>query len=63
NEHLVFQNIDITKGFHEFRHYVKTIIDEPRLLTYESHVHHVLALSSILFLKPSRNISDLRQFI
>ncbi|ORZ02119.1 hypothetical protein BCR42DRAFT_444402 [Absidia repens] len=44
NDHLVFQNIDITKGFHEFRHYVKTIIDEPRLLTYESHVQHVLGI-------------------
>ncbi|KAI9026004.1 hypothetical protein CLU79DRAFT_73926 [Phycomyces nitens] len=63
NDHLVFQNIDITKGFHEFRHYVKTIIDEPRLLTYESHVQHVLALSSILLLKPCRTNSDLHQFI
>ncbi|PHZ09086.1 uncharacterized protein RHIMIDRAFT_263899 [Rhizopus microsporus ATCC 52813] len=63
NDHLVFQNIDITKGFHEFSHYVKTIIDEPRLLTYESHVQHVLALSSILLLKPSRTNSDLHQFI
>jgi hypothetical protein len=63
NDHLVFQNIDITKGFHEFRHYVKTIIDEPRRLTYESHVQHVLALSSILLLKPSRTNSDLHQFI
>ncbi|KAI9282317.1 hypothetical protein BY458DRAFT_486626 [Sporodiniella umbellata] len=63
NDHLVFQNIDITKGFHEFRHYVKTIIDEPRLLTYESHVQHVLALSSVLLLKPCRTNSDLHQFI
>ncbi|CEP19755.1 hypothetical protein [Parasitella parasitica] len=64
NDHLVFQNIDITKGFHEFRHYVKTIIDEPRLLTYESHVQHVLALSSIVFLlKPHPTNSDLHQFI
>ncbi|KAI8080887.1 hypothetical protein BDF21DRAFT_317903, partial [Thamnidium elegans] len=59
NDYLVFQNIDITKGFHEFRHYVKTIIDEPRLLTYESRVQHVLALSSILLLKPCRTNSDL----
>ncbi|KAL0135343.1 hypothetical protein V8B55DRAFT_1343642, partial [Mucor lusitanicus] len=56
-------SIDITKGFHEFRHYVKTIIDEPRLLTYESHVQHVLALSSILLLKPGRTDNDLHQFI
>ncbi|KAI8384411.1 uncharacterized protein BYT42DRAFT_544318 [Radiomyces spectabilis] len=63
NDHLFFQNIDITKRFHEFRHHVKTIIDEPRLLTYESHVQHVLALSSILLLKPSRTNSDLHQFI
>lgn len=42
---------------------MKTIIDEPRLLTYESHDQHVLALSSILLLKPSRTNSDLHQFI
>ncbi|KAI9336677.1 hypothetical protein BD770DRAFT_401524 [Pilaira anomala] len=49
---LSFRTSNITKGFHEFLHYVKTIIDEePRLLTYESHVQHVLALSSILLLK------------
>ncbi|ORX55693.1 hypothetical protein DM01DRAFT_247548, partial [Hesseltinella vesiculosa] len=59
NDHLVFQDIDITKGFHEFRSSVKTIIDKPRLLTYESNVQHVLALSSILLLKPSRTDSDL----
>ncbi|KAG0765947.1 hypothetical protein G6F24_004001 [Rhizopus arrhizus] len=46
-----------------YSHYVKTIIDEPRLLTYESHDQHVLALSSILLLKPSRTNSDLHQFI
>ncbi|KAG1054433.1 hypothetical protein G6F43_003565 [Rhizopus delemar] len=63
NDHLIFQNIDITEGFHDFRHYVKTIIDEPHLLTCESHVQHVLALSSILLLKPSRTNSDLHQFI
>ncbi|KAL0077877.1 hypothetical protein J3Q64DRAFT_1621212, partial [Phycomyces blakesleeanus] len=50
---------DITKGFYDFRNYVKTVIDEPRLLTYESHVQHVLALSSILLLKPARTNSDL----
>ncbi|KAL0083267.1 hypothetical protein F4703DRAFT_1706576, partial [Phycomyces blakesleeanus] len=59
NDHLVFQNNDITKGFHNFRNYVKTIIDELRLLTYESHVQHILALSSILLLKPARTNSDL----
>ncbi|KAI7866639.1 hypothetical protein BDF14DRAFT_822022 [Spinellus fusiger] len=63
NDHLIFQNIDITKEFYEFHHYVKTIIDEPHLLTYESHVQHVLALSSTLLLKPSRTNSDPHHFI
>ncbi|KAI7861426.1 hypothetical protein BDF14DRAFT_1708800, partial [Spinellus fusiger] len=59
NDHLIFQNIDITKGFYKFCHYVKTIIDKLHLLMYKSHVQHVLALSSILLLKPSRTNSDL----
>jgi hypothetical protein len=42
---------------------VKTIIDEPRLLTYETHVQQVLALSSILLLKPSRTHSDIYKYI
>ncbi|KAL0076380.1 hypothetical protein J3Q64DRAFT_1611908, partial [Phycomyces blakesleeanus] len=59
NDHLIFQNNNITKGFHDFCNYVKTVIDELHLLMYESHVQHVLALSSILLLKPARTNSDL----
>lgn len=32
-------------------------------MTYESHIQHVSALSSILLLKPSRTNNDLHKFI
>ncbi|KAI8067067.1 hypothetical protein BC940DRAFT_333654 [Gongronella butleri] len=58
---LTVGSTNVTACFHDFRADVKAMIDSGQKLTYESHVQHLLALSSILLLKPARMSPDLHK--
>ncbi|ORX52444.1 hypothetical protein DM01DRAFT_1323629 [Hesseltinella vesiculosa] len=56
--------IDISECFHNFQLAVKGMLDYgPKKLTLEEHTQNILALSSILLLKPGRTHPDLHQHI
>ncbi|KAI8359093.1 hypothetical protein EDC96DRAFT_238540 [Choanephora cucurbitarum] len=52
HERLIFKNIDVPCRFHDFQFQIKRILNEDKQLTLNENVQHLLALSSILLLKP-----------
>ncbi|KAI7877302.1 uncharacterized protein EV154DRAFT_429430, partial [Mucor mucedo] len=53
----------ISARFHSFRQDVNSRIQQDIAFTVEEHVQHLLALSSILLLKPARTHKDLHKHI
>ncbi|ORX57393.1 hypothetical protein DM01DRAFT_1334017 [Hesseltinella vesiculosa] len=56
---LFDQGKDISYAFHQFQEFAHS----QEKLTMESHVQHILSLSSILLIKPERNHPDLYKFL
>lgn len=63
HDRFIFENIDVSSRFHDFQLQVKRRLDENKHLTLEENVQHLLALSSILLLKPGRTHTDLHEHI
>lgn len=63
HERLIFENIDVSGRFHDFQLQVKRRLIENKHLTLEENVQHLLALSSILLLKPGRTHTDIHEHI
>ncbi|CEP14353.1 hypothetical protein [Parasitella parasitica] len=63
HERLIFENIDVTSRFRDFQLQVKRRLNENKHLTLEENVQHILALSSILLLKPGRTHTDIHEHI
>ncbi|CEI97536.1 hypothetical protein RMCBS344292_11667 [Rhizopus microsporus] len=63
HERLIFENIDVSCRFHDFQLQVKRRLNENKHLTLEENVQHLLALSSILLLKPGRTHTDIHEHI
>lgn len=62
-DRLIFENIDVSSRFHDFQLQVKRRLNENNHLTLEENVQHLLALSSILLLKPGRTHTDIHEHI
>ncbi|ORX62108.1 hypothetical protein DM01DRAFT_1279465 [Hesseltinella vesiculosa] len=60
---MVFNGIDISARFYDFQLDVQNQLQQGALLTIEEHVQHLLALSSVLLLKPGRTHADLHNYI
>lgn len=60
---LIFNDIDISAQFHSFKQDVNSRIQQDIAFTAEEHVQHLLALSSILLLKPARAHKDWHKHI
>ncbi|KAI9309596.1 hypothetical protein BJ944DRAFT_226692 [Cunninghamella echinulata] len=60
-----FNNIDISELFYQFQLSVKNYLTSSQTpsLQLESHLQHILSLSSILLLKPNRFHDDLKKII
>ncbi|KAI8969073.1 hypothetical protein BDF20DRAFT_805077, partial [Mycotypha africana] len=56
---LHFNNIDVSNQFYKFQLDVQSRLREDGTFTIEEHMQHLLALSSILLLKPARTHEDL----
>jgi hypothetical protein len=63
HERLIFENIDVSCRFHDFQLQVKRRLNENKHLTLVENVQHLLALSSILLLKPGRTHTDIHEHI
>lgn len=63
HERLIFENIDVSGRFRNFQLQVKRRLNENKHLTLEENVQHLLALSSILLLKPGRTHMDIHEHI
>lgn len=63
DDRLVFLQTDVSLRFYDFQLSIKRRIDSKQQLTLEENVQHILALSSILLLKPARTHADLHEFI
>ncbi|RCH77880.1 hypothetical protein CU098_003402, partial [Rhizopus stolonifer] len=63
HERLIFENIDVSCRFHDFQLQVKRRLNENKHLMLEENVQHLLALSSILLLKPGRTHTDIHEHI
>lgn len=63
DDRLIFNEIDISARFHSFKQDVNSRIQQDIAITIEEHVQHLLALSSILLLKPARTHKDLHKHI
>ncbi|CEG64714.1 hypothetical protein RMATCC62417_01640 [Rhizopus microsporus] len=63
DDRLIFNDIDISARFHSFKQDVNSSIQQGIAITVEEHVQHLLALSSILLLKPARTHKDLHKHI
>ncbi|KAG2206527.1 hypothetical protein INT47_008544 [Mucor saturninus] len=63
HERLVFENIDVSCRFRNFQLQVKRRLNQNKHLTLEENVQHLLALSSILLLKPGRTHTDIHKHI
>lgn len=59
----MFNNVDISAQFKSFIQDANKNIQQGNTFSIEEHVQHLLALSSILFLKPARTHSDLLKHI
>ncbi|KAF7732365.1 hypothetical protein EC973_005261 [Apophysomyces ossiformis] len=62
DDRYVVNNVDISMLFYNFQLYVKNLVNNKRLFM-ESHVHHILAMSSVLLIKPKCINDDLKMFI
>ncbi|EPB86826.1 hypothetical protein HMPREF1544_06351 [Mucor circinelloides 1006PhL] len=60
---LIFMEADVSARFYEFQLPIKRKTDSKVHLTLEENVQHILALSSILLLKPARTHVDLHEYI
>lgn len=60
---MIFNNFDISARFYSFKQDVSNHIQQGIATTVEEHVQHLLALSSILLLKPARTHKDLHKHI
>lgn len=63
DDRLIFNLIDISARFHSFKKEVNNSIQQGITITVEEHLQHLLALSSILLLKPARTHKDLHAYI
>ncbi|ORY99289.1 hypothetical protein BCR43DRAFT_489040 [Syncephalastrum racemosum] len=63
DDRFVWEDTDVSAAFHGFRLMVKAKLERKETLTYEGDVQHILALSSILLLKPDRTHPDLYKFL
>ncbi|KAI9008938.1 hypothetical protein CLU79DRAFT_498955 [Phycomyces nitens] len=63
HERLIFENIDVSGRIHNFQLEIKRRLNENKHLTLEENVQHILALSSILLLKPGRTHTDIHEHI
>lgn len=62
-DRLLFNNIDVSAQFYKFRLDVQSRLREDATFTIEEHMQHILALSSVLLLKPARTHEDLHRHI
>ncbi|KAI8646620.1 hypothetical protein BD408DRAFT_439996 [Parasitella parasitica] len=60
---MIFNDIDISARFYSFKQDENNHIQQGNIITVEEHVQHLLALSSILLLKPARTHKDLHKHI
>lgn len=63
DDRLIFDFIDISAQFYSFKQDVINHIQQGIAITVEEQVQHLLALSSILLLKPARTHRDLHKHI
>jgi hypothetical protein len=63
DDHLLFNGIDVSARFCDFQLDVNNRLQQNIVLTIEEHVQHLLALSSVLLLKPERTHNDLHRHI
>ncbi|KAI7873803.1 hypothetical protein K492DRAFT_117310, partial [Lichtheimia hyalospora FSU 10163] len=59
DDRLVFNGNDLSAQFYDFQLDIKNRLQGDITITIEEHVQHLLALSSILLLKPGRTHEDL----
>lgn len=62
-DHYSVNGFDISDAFHQFQCAVETTLKENGSLHQESHVHHILALSSIFLVKPLQFHDDIKRYI
>lgn len=63
DDRLIFNFIDFSAQFHSFNQDVNNRIKQGVAITAEEHAQHLLALSSILLLKPARAHKNLQKHI
>ena len=63
DDRMIFNDIGISARFYSFKQDVNNHIQQGIAITVEEHVQHLLALSSILLLKPARTHKDLHKHI
>lgn len=62
-DRILFKDVDISAQFERFMQDINSNIQQCNAFTIEENVQHLLALSSILLLKPARIHSDLHKHI
>ncbi|ORE00821.1 hypothetical protein BCV72DRAFT_96253 [Rhizopus microsporus var. microsporus] len=62
-DRLLFNSIDVSAQFYKFQLDVQSRLREDAAFTIEEHMQHILALSSVLLLKPARTHEDLHRYI
>ncbi|KAG0162296.1 hypothetical protein DFQ30_002389, partial [Apophysomyces sp. BC1015] len=63
DDRLLFNGIDISARFYDFQLDVNNLLQQDTATTIEEHVQHLLALSSVLLLKPGHTHEDLHKHI
>ncbi|KAK4518417.1 uncharacterized protein ATC70_008634 [Mucor velutinosus] len=62
-DRLLFNSIDVSAQFYKFQLDAQSRLREDAAFTIEEHMQHILALSSVLLLKPARTHEDLHRHI
>lgn len=63
DDHTIFNDIDISAQFNSFKQDANNRIQQGTAITMEENMQDLLALSSILLLKPARTHKDLHNYI
>ncbi|KAG0162143.1 hypothetical protein DFQ30_003095 [Apophysomyces sp. BC1015] len=63
HDQYIVEGFDVSEGFYQFQLLAQKMANIPKSLHMESHVYHVLSLSSIFLAIPGHFHNDLKKFI
>ncbi|KAI9006718.1 hypothetical protein CLU79DRAFT_779087 [Phycomyces nitens] len=63
HDRYIVEGFDVSEGFYQFQLLVQNMVNIPKILQMESHVYHVLSLSSIFLVIPGHFHNDIKKCI